>query len=137
MPKQEMLNKIIDGFLYRGKQSKDSKESAYYIPRIDSCQLCQIIENVKWEEGEEIEYNGTNLLLSILDNSLDAYFIQDVKPNKYFLMMGNRLSTNERKRFLYHEILEANLRDQGFDNKMAHHISFLNEEKIFGKREKK
>lgn len=113
------------------------KPEQFKTPGVDYRELNRVIENIKFEEEERVEYNGSISVLHILENSLDAYFIEGKEPNKYFLMMGDRLSADERKRLLFHEILEANLRDQKFDNKMAHHISLLEEEKNFGKRERR
>ena len=42
----------------------------------------------------------------------------------------------DRKRILFHEILEANLQDQGFSESEAHRITLAEEEKVFGQREK-
>lgn len=108
-------------------------------PDIHSQQLLQIIENVRWEEMEELKYNGTNFLLffpdetSECDGHADAIWHESTVAD-YDIYILSTLPAQEKKRRIFHEALEADLRRQGFAIKEAHSIAAKEEQKIFGKR---
>ncbi|MDO8499225.1 MAG: hypothetical protein Q7S66_01025 [bacterium] len=110
-------------------------------PDIHSQQLLQIIDNVKWEEMEELEYNGTNFLLFFPDETAESDGHQDAVYHQstvadFDIYILSTLPVQEKKRCLFHEIVEADLRKQGFGNKEAHSIVEKEEQKIFGNRQK-
>ena len=108
-------------------------------PDIHSEQLLQIIEQVKWEDMEELEYNGTNFLLffsdktSESDGHSDAVFhASSIADFDIYILRS--LSVQEKKRRLFHEVIEANLRKQGFNNREAHALAEAEEKKIFNNK---
>lgn len=111
-------------------------------PEINAETIINVIENLKFEDYEQFEYNGTNFLL-IFDKEGESP--QEVDGVEYFastkidgfdIYLLETLPKKEQKRRLFHEILECNLLGQGLDTRTAHEIATKNEQKIFGEREK-
>lgn len=112
------------------------------IPEIHSEELLNTIENVKWENGEWLEYNRLNYLLFLTDKGgdtvvgpdVDAFFTTSSIAN-FDIYIVESLPLQERKRMLFHELLEADLAAQGFKEEEAHAYALNEEEKVFGKRD--
>lgn len=105
-------------------------------PEIYSQKLLQAIENVKWEEMEELEYNGTNFLLFFPDTTSESDGHQDAvfhasSVADFDIYILSSLPIQEKKRRLFHEVLESDLRKQGFNNNEAHAFVEAEEQKIF------
>jgi len=120
-------------------------------PEIKTEELLTLIDTVQWEQGYEFSFNGTEFFLDITEiealqkadaegrkekYGLPAEYIRSTYVNGYDIYLHDTIPTQERKRILFHEILEANLRDQRFSQSQAHDITINEEEKVFGKREK-
>ncbi|MFA5050856.1 MAG: hypothetical protein WC499_01950 [Patescibacteria group bacterium] len=117
----------------------ENKEK-FKTPEIHSQELLKIIENVKWEEGEGIEYNGTTFLLFFSDETSESDGHQDAASYQspshitdFDIYLLKSLSIEDKKRRLFHEILEADLRKQGFNYNEAHDLTKVEEQKTFGK----
>jgi hypothetical protein len=110
-------------------------------PEIHPEELLQRIEQVKWEDMEGLEYNGINFLLfwpektSESDGHRDAVFqASDVADFDIYILSS--LPVLEKKRRLFHEVLEASLRRQGYNGNEAHSLAETEEQKIFNNKEK-
>lgn len=111
------------------------------LPEIKAEELISIIEDIKWEDYYGFSYNGTDFLLILLDqDDIDsgnggemAEFTESTIINGYDIYLFETIPETERKRILFHEILEANLQDQGFKSQ-AHDIALAEERKYFGDR---
>lgn len=112
-------------------------------PEIKIQELLSLIESIKWENEYEFSYNGTNFLLFIItkedietfDAGESAEYHRSTLIDGYDIYLHDTIPEADRKRVLFHEILEANLQDQGFAND-AHRITLKEEQKIFNEREK-
>ncbi len=110
-------------------------------PEIKTEELLSTIENIKWKNGYEFSYNGTNFLLIIIrkediktkDAGEEAEHYASTEIDGYDIYLFDTIPEVNRKRILFHEILEANLRHQGLENK-AHEIALKEEQKIFNNR---
>lgn len=111
-------------------------------PEINTDELMSVINNITWKERHEFSYNGSKFLL-LLDNEEEtdvisdgAEYHQSTAIKGWDIYILNTLSGEARNRRLFHEILECNLKDQGFDHEEAHNIAKEEEEKVFGLRKK-
>jgi len=113
-------------------------------PEINAENLLSFIDSIQWEQGYEFSYNGSNFLLDITDAEtvargqagLPAEYFKSTAIDGWDIYLHDTIPEAERKRVLFHEILEANLKDQGF-SKNAHQLALKEEQKIFGEREEK
>ena len=110
-------------------------------PEINLPELLRVLDHIKFEYGEEIHYNGTNFLLiptdetDESDNHAEAVFHTSTAIDGFDIYLLNSLSGAEKRRRLFHEILEADLRGQGFEQDEAHDIAKTEEQKKFGSKE--
>src|SRR3989339_617207 len=110
-------------------------------PEINIDELMSVINNITWKERHEFSYNGSHFLL-LLDNEEEtdsisdgAEYHQSTAIRGWDIYILNTLSGEARDRRLFHEILECNLKDQGFFDD-AHDLAREEEEKAFGQRKK-
>lgn len=108
-------------------------------PEINTDELMSVIKEITWKERHEFSYNGSHFLL-LLDNEEEtdpvsdgAEYSQSTAIKGWDIYILNTLSGEARDRRLFHEILECNLKDQGFFDK-AHDLALEEEEKVFGQR---
>lgn len=121
-------------------------EKIEQVPKIEinSEELLKTIDEIEWEEHYEFSYNGSDYIL-LLDTEEEAdpetggaeYHQSTATPGAWDIYILETLSGEERKRKLFHEILECNLKDQGIDHEMAHNTAKQEEEKTFGNRQEK
>ena len=113
------------------------------IPEIKVDELLLTIDKIKWENGYEFSYNGTSYLLFLLtpaeheqneSHEEAEYFASTGGTNGWDIYLLETLSTEKRRKKLFHEIAECNLRDQKFSNAEAHEIALQEEQNLFGKR---
>jgi hypothetical protein len=113
------------------------------IPEIKVDELLSTIDNIRWENGYEFSYNGTSYLLFLLtpaeheqneSNEEAEYFESTGGKDGWDIYLLETLSEEKRRKKLFHEIAECNLRDQKFSNSEAHQIALQEEQKFFGKR---
>ena len=112
-------------------------------------ELLNILDSIKWELGYRFYFNGTNFHIittpadeineSVIKGERDQYgepaeYHQSTETDGYDIYLHDTIPESERKRVLFHEILEANLQNQGFSEKDAHSMTLQAEEKIFGQR---
>jgi len=62
------------------------------------------------------------------------YFESTGGKDGWDIYLLETLSEEKRRKKLFHEIVECNLRDQEYSNFEAHHIALDEEQKIFGER---
>lgn len=113
------------------------------IPEIKVDELLSTIDKIRWENGYEFSYNGTSYLLFLLtpaeheqneSNEEAEYFESTGGNDGWDIYLLETLSEEKRRKKLFHEIAECNLRDQKFSNSEAHQIALQEEQKFFGKR---
>lgn len=108
-------------------------------PEIYIQELLEIVDKIKFEYGEKINYNWTNFLL-LLDTKEEAglespaSFFYSTEIDGFDIYIKETLSLETRKRVLFHQILNANLLSQGLSLDEAHNIAKIEEEKIFDSR---
>lgn len=114
-------------------------------PEIKIDELLSVLDSIQWEPMYKFSYNGSNFLLlltteeeakEMTEEGGDAWHHTSTAIDGRDLYMLESLSGEERRKKLFHEILECNIRDQGFSLEEAHHIALEEEQKIFGQREK-
>lgn len=113
-------------------------------PEIRIDELLSVIDNIRWENGFEFSYNGTSFLLFLLtpeeheqnESNEEAEYFESTGKVGWDIYFLETLSAEKRRKKLFHEIVECNLRDQKFSNSEAHQIALNEEQKIFGKRKK-
>jgi hypothetical protein len=109
-------------------------------PKMNIELLLQIIDEREWEDMEQFEYNGTSFLLLFPDSTeeSDGHAIAVYHASSYIdgfdVYILSSLSDDEKKRCLFHEVLEASLRAQGYDLNESHEIALAEEEVVYGLR---
>ncbi len=106
-------------------------------------ELLSVIDAIKWENGHEFTYNGTSFLLFLLtqaeheqnESHEEAEYFKSTEKEGWDIYLLETLSAEKRRKELFHEIVECNLRDQYFSNSEAHQIAMNAEQNIFGQRE--
>ena len=120
---------------------KNQKETK--IPEIKVIELLRVIDSIKWENGYEFSYNGTCFLLFLLtqaehqqnESHEEAEYFKSTEKEGWDIYFLETLTEEKRRKELFHEIAECNLRDQYFSNSEAHQIALKAEQHIFGQRE--
>lgn len=120
------------------------KQERIRIPEIKVDELLSTIDNIRWENGFEFLYNGTHFLLFLLtpaeheqnESNEDAEYFESTGKDGWDIYILETLSAEKKRKKLFHEIAECNLRDQEFSNSEAHKIALEEEQKIFGQRQK-
>lgn len=111
-------------------------------PKLDIGSLLDLLEKIQWKDYYKFSYNRTKFLLLMVEDDQEGP--QDEEIAEYFrstmidgwdIYVHETLPDNSRKRSLFHEILEANLRDQGYSRNDAHRITLEEENKVFGPRQ--
>ena len=109
------------------------------IPELQSEELLGIIDGMKIQDGEQFTFNGVSYYLCLLNQGEaehggeDAFFNASTYIHGYDIYILETLPPEERKRKLFHEILEANITGN-LPSEQAHEIALQEEERIFGKR---
>ena len=112
-------------------------------PIIKVDELLSTIDKIRWENGHEFSYNGTSYLLFLLtpaeheqneSHEEAEYFESTGEKDGWDIYILETLSLEKRKKKLFHEIAECNLRDQKYSNSAAHQIALEEEQKVFGER---
>lgn len=116
-------------------------------PEINASELAIFVKTIKWEWGYQFTFNGTDFTIFVTSiEELEKYQEEGVDPgeaaeyfastvaNGFDIYVHDTIPELERERVLFHEVLEANLLDQGFQVSEAHKIAYTEEEKIFGNR---
>lgn len=110
-------------------------------PEIDFKAILNVIDNLEltFDDYEAFEYMGTGFLIIPDDNpeslreSGGAWYINSTAIDGFDIYLQESLSKEQRKRRLFHEVLEINLRDkQGFGQEDAHNIAQAKEQEVFG-----
>src|SRR3989338_2880294 len=98
-------------------------------PEINHDAILSVINNLSFEHYEQFQYNGVNFLL-IFDKEEDSS--KEIDGAEYFastaidgfdIYLLETLSREQKKRRIFHEILEIDLLRQGYDTKTAHRIA--------------
>lgn len=109
-------------------------------PVVKAEELLNTVNHLKLQEGEKFSYNGTNFLLIFSDKTSEsddhakAVFHTSTLIDGFDIYILDSVPDDEKRRMLFHEMLEANLRDQSLNNMEAHNLAVENEQKIFGDR---
>lgn len=114
-------------------------------PEIKLEELMIVIDSVRWENHYKFSYNGSDYNLFIIDREIIEKG-EGGQPAEFFpsteirggwdIYLHDTISMQDRKRILFHEILETNFLTQGFPESDVHDMVLVEEEKIFGKRKK-
>ncbi len=122
----------------------EAKTEAGKQPEIKTEELILVIDSIKWEQHHRSSYNGTTFQLFITERERleespgifgePAEYFASTEINGWDIYLHDTIPLEDRKRILFHEILEVNLLEQGFDRNHAHKLTLVEEEKVFGKR---
>lgn len=119
------------------------------IPEIKTAELLDLLDKVEWKSGFEFEFNGTEFYLVVTpadvlaeaktedemaDFGKPAEYIRSTHINGFDVYLHGTIPEKDRKRMLFHEILECNLVDQNFSEEEAHQITLGEEQRVFGER---
>jgi len=118
---------------------KDWKEIPESEIKLKAEELFRFLDTLPFEHITEFSFNGTNFLLLLVDAEeiasgeagQDAEYARSDEIDGWDLNVFETLSGEIRKRKLFHEILECNLRDRGYSLKDAHNIAKKEEERIW------
>ena len=118
-------------------------------PEIKTEELLSLLDSIKWKHGYRFSFNGTEFYLNITETEklrkaeAEGTLTRFGEPAEYFrstyvrgfdIYLHDTIPAADRNRILFHEILEANLRDQNFSQKEAHKLTLEAEKKTFGQR---
>ncbi len=111
-------------------------------PELHSDALLALIDTLQWKSYFSFSFNRTNYVLIIKDTETvargragaSAEYFRSTAINGWDIYLHDTIPSPDRKRILFHEIMEINLRDQGFDQQEAHQVTLVEEEKQFGPR---
>jgi len=112
-------------------------------PKILKEEALEVVNTISFEELEEFNYDGTNfLLMTFTQEELeqnpenereDVFFSASTEIDGWDIYILDSLSVEEKKRRIFHEIIECDLISQGFETN-AHTKARQVEEEVFGKR---
>lgn len=105
-------------------------------------ELRKLLETIKWEDGFIFTFNDVEFYIRILDSKEDNLegfgglvdFFQSTYVNGFDIYLNDTIPHKDRKRILFHGILEASVSYHGSNKNIAHETALREEEKIFGKR---
>jgi len=109
-------------------------------PEIDEKELnklLSIIDSLKFEDYEEFEFNGQKFLLQILpvshlkEEEGGAWFAGSTHIKGIDIYIVKEQPIKERKRRMFHEVIEANAKYKGFDQATANQYAAEQEFKFF------
>lgn len=112
-------------------------------PEIKTEELLRVIDGLRFKDWEKFIFNGSRYLLLLCtqedvdsDESGEKVFFVASTEDKggWDIYMLETLSEAEKKRMMFHEILECNLSDQGFNHPLTHELARKTEEETFGSR---
>ncbi|MFA4818973.1 MAG: hypothetical protein WC621_03965 [Patescibacteria group bacterium] len=116
-------------------------------PELKTEELLALLDSIKWEQGYRFTFNGTEFYINITkagrlakaeaEGKLakfgkSAEYFASTYVRGYDIYLHDTIPESDRRRILFHEILEANLRDQSFSLHEAHDIVLKEEQKAFG-----
>ena len=119
-----------------------SEYSELKVPDIKTEELLSVVTKIKLVSGFQFSYNGVGYFLVTFtkqdmkksEAQHTAFYAGSTLIDGYDIYILKALPKAERDRQLFHEILEANLRSQGFEQEEAHAITLGEEEKVYGGR---
>lgn len=105
----------------------------------------KIVNALKFDDYELFSYEGIHFLIILCrqdeidsdENKEEVFFAQSTAIDGFDIYVLDSLSTEEKRRRVLHEVIEASLIKQGFDNKTAHGSALKVELDVFGKRTEK
>lgn len=112
-------------------------------PEIKTGELLKVVDGLSFEYGERFTFNESRyLLLLCTQEEVDSgepreevfYSASTADPGGWDIYMLETLSESDKKRRMFHEILECNLVDRGFQQKLSHELARKAEEETFGPR---
>ncbi|MDB5189882.1 MAG: hypothetical protein JWN49_208 [Parcubacteria group bacterium] len=114
------------------------------LPEIDRKEALSAVQELKMEEGEEFSYNGTDFYLIFIsakemanseDQSVGSFYASTLIAG-FDIYLYEGLSEADKRRVLFHEIIEANLMNRySVNSKLAHETALKLEEEEFGPRD--
>lgn len=119
-------------------------------PEVNIEELLHFLDEIEWENGNSFEFNETEFLMfiSTVEELIEgkdegrefgdeAEIFASSVVDGFDIYLHDTIDKSQRKRVLFHEILEGNLRHKfNLDEQQAHSVAFGQEEKIFGPRKK-
>ena len=110
-------------------------------PEVNVGELMATINSLRWEDGEQFFYNGSEYhYISLREEEIDPvvgpvwYARSSEDARVWDVYVLDTLPEADRVRMVFHEMLECNLKDQGFGHEEVHGLALEQEEKQFGKR---
>jgi len=100
-------------------------------------QLMDILDTLKFEDFEEFEFDSKKFLLQILPKSHleeeegGAWFAGSTYINGIDIYIVKEQSPKDRKRRMFHEVVEAKAQASGFDKETSHQYATEQEQKFF------
>lgn len=112
-------------------------------PEIKTEELLRVIDGIRFEDREEFTFNGSRYLLLLCtqedvdsDESHEKVFYSGSTADRggWDVYMLETLSDTDKRRGIFHEMLECNLQDQGFEKPLIHELAYKTEVETFGPR---
>lgn len=116
---------------------EDYKSAEQYT--IKTQELLGFLDNFVPEEHEVFTFGGFDFQIIYLDegdsdNNQDVFWSASTEIGGYDIYLLESLSDDEKKRRLFHELLEIDLIEQGISADESHPIVEAEEKKVFGER---
>ncbi len=110
-------------------------------PEILKDEALRTVSNLKFEDFESFSYHNINFLLILVTkedisgpgNQEEIFLSASTATRGFDIYMLDTLSIEDKKRRIFHEIIEADLRKQGF-GEGSHELALKTEVDIFGER---
>lgn len=119
-------------------------------PELKSKEILTLLDKIEWKDYFTFTFNGVGFCLIITpvdelektENSAErekrfgkpAEYAESTYVVGFDIYLHDTIPQAERRRILFHEVLEASLRSQGLSESEAHAMALKEEERIFGKR---
>lgn len=111
------------------------------VPEILKGEALKVVEDLKFEDFEEFKYNKTKFLLILISaedfsnssNKEEVFISASTSTRGYDIYMLETIPKEDKKRIIFHEIIEADLRKQGL-GESSHDLAKKTEIEVFGER---
>ena len=110
-------------------------------PEIFKDEALRIVNGLKFEDFEDFSFHNINFLIILINkedigdssNQEEIFLSASTATRGFDIYMLDALSVEDKKRRVFHEIIEADLRRQGFGEE-SHKLATKTEVEVFGER---
>ena len=107
-------------------------------PEIETDLIFKTVNSLKFSNFEKFGYQGHNFTIILctqndIDTSEDKrqVFYSELTLGNFDLYILKTLPTAEKRKRIFHEVIEAILKTQGYENQKAHELASIEMNKYF------